>query len=712
MRNGVSRNVERLEPRVLLAHFGLDFNFGDTGFAPAGGGTLVSDVSGGKILAVSSSGAARFNDDGTTDPAFTDAGATDERHVVFAIVSGDRLIMVGDLFSLPGGPPRPRTIFARSVNLDDGSVDSSFGDGGIVTIPLVSHQPGNTLGLSYISSAAVTSDGGVVIGVSQTVADVLEDGGIDLLYKLGADGELDAGFGDDGVLTLDVADGPGDPFLQADTDGGFFVKEHHIGWIRDEPLPKITRYHNDGTIDTGFASGGVVMLSERLPSALRLTFPAWSDIVLQPDGRILVEVEDHQDNGTFGYLTRLNADGTLDTSFGSDGVVSFGLTATSGLTLDPQGRILGWAPGGRLFRLTPGGEFDMTFDDDGFLSLPQRPTDEGGFELIFNRGDIDVTAEGDILIGSGSSTSRLIERANVVLAADNRVHIDGTDGADTIDASLNGDEVSVTLNGDTFTFAADAVDGFIIHDSSGDLSADIRIDVDVLLISGAGDDSIRTAGGRDWIIAGDGNDTVDAGGGRKDLVFGGYGDDSLIGGDGADKIFGDSGADVIAGGRGDDWLFGGSPFHPKPEEFEYVDRADTVTGGDGRDRLLGFAGNDVLHGNAGPDVLEGHTGADHLRGQGGRDRLYGNSGSDHLSGGAQGDWLYGQGGNDRLNGDGGNDRLYGDHATGDDTLYGGAGDDLLLARDSVADHLFGGRGADTAVGDDEDDVLAGIETQA
>src|SRR5688500_8733498 len=102
MRAGLFPCTERLEWRVLLAHYGQDFDFGEVGFAPAGGGVLVADVSSGKILAVGRSGAARLDDDGAIDPTFTDAGATSDQFAVYAAVSGERVIIVGDVFSTPG----------------------------------------------------------------------------------------------------------------------------------------------------------------------------------------------------------------------------------------------------------------------------------------------------------------------------------------------------------------------------------------------------------------------------------------------------------------------------------------------------------------------------------------------------------------------------------------------------------------------------------
>ena len=57
-------------------------------------------------------------------------------------------------------------------------------------------------------------------------------------------------------------------------------------------------------------------------------------------------------------------------------------------------------------------------------------------------------------------------------------------------------------------------------------------------------------------------------------------------------------------------------------------------------------------------------------------------------------------------------RLYADYTgpgDGRDTLAGGAGDDLLVSRDSLVDELFGGGGNDTCLADEDEDVLAGLE---
>jgi Ca2+-binding RTX toxin-like protein len=88
-------------------------------------------------------------------------------------------------------------------------------------------------------------------------------------------------------------------------------------------------------------------------------------------------------------------------------------------------------------------------------------------------------------------------------------------------------------------------------------------------------------------------------------------------------------------------------------------------GGDGADTLRGGQGNDVFLGGAGADELYGNDGNDILIGEGGNDYLLGGAGNDDL---------FGNGGRDILSGAGGNDRLFGGPTDGD-AIRGGAGTD-------------------------------------
>ncbi|HYV38561.1 MAG TPA: Calx-beta domain-containing protein, partial [Gemmataceae bacterium] len=61
------------------------------------------------------------------------------------------------------------------------------------------------------------------------------------------------------------------------------------------------------------------------------------------------------------------------------------------------------------------------------------------------------------------------------------------------------------------------------------------------------------------VFGGDGNDTIDASGASAGVILvGGAGNDTLLGGSGSDVLIGGSGADTLHGGAGDDLLVGGA----------------------------------------------------------------------------------------------------------------------------------------------------------
>ena len=76
----------------------------------------------------------------------------------------------------------------------------------------------------------------------------------------------------------------------------------------------LLRLNTNGSLDTSFDSDGVV--TNNIVSQ-----EAWRDVVIQPDGKILVTGYIHA-NANFRICTyRYNSNGSLDTDFGSSGVV-------------------------------------------------------------------------------------------------------------------------------------------------------------------------------------------------------------------------------------------------------------------------------------------------------------------------------------------------------------------------------------------------------
>src|SRR5437870_3655072 len=139
----------------------------------------------------------------------------------------------------------------------------------------------------------------------------------------------------------------------------------------------VARYNIDGSPDTTFGTAGRVFIDHHQIAV---------DVAIQPDGKIVLATRD-PDGEVFGEIVRLNSDGSLDTSFGTNGIVA-GLFLPSVAAILPDGKLL-MAQAARLFRLNANGSFDMTFG-------PCRP----GVATIhypYNRSESVIQTDGKIL---------------------------------------------------------------------------------------------------------------------------------------------------------------------------------------------------------------------------------------------------------------------------------------------------------------------------
>ncbi len=231
----------------------------------------------------------------------------------------------------------------------------------------------------------------------------------------------------------------------------------------------------------------------------------------------------------------------------------------------------------------------------------------------------------------------------------------------------------------------------------------------------------------------DGDDTLRGTEGR-DVIDGKDGDDVILGLGGDDLLCGGGGADTVEGGDGDDVVDGGRDLKEvvDTESYEWV--GDTLTGGPGDDRLQAGADErdedegadrvtfhhastgvtvDLEKGTAtgeGDDELVGYFGI--LEGSRHDDRLLGSDRADHIDAGPGADHLDGRGGADELLANGrftGTLELAGEKVPADrgaNTLIGGDGDDYL-AGEHGADRIDGGAGRDGLHGDLGADELDG-----
>ena len=194
-------------------------------------------------------------------------------------------------------------------------------------------------------------------------------------------GHLDTTFGTGGIFSLTDTTGSGSfnsanaVALQSD---GKIVVAGQLG-----SRSALLRLNANGSLDTTFGSGGTVIT--RIGSNIQQVFVG---LAIQSDGKIVVAATGVPPRGA---AARFNADGSLDTTFGTAGVVSLPLAAT-GLALQLDGRIIvtGVSLGtGLMTRLLTDGGTDTTFGTNGLAALVAGPS------------SIALQSDGKILIGAG-----------------------------------------------------------------------------------------------------------------------------------------------------------------------------------------------------------------------------------------------------------------------------------------------------------------------
>ncbi|GIG67593.1 M91 family zinc metallopeptidase [Phytomonospora endophytica] len=235
-------------------------------------------------------------------------------------------------------------------------------------------------------------------------------------------------------------------------------------------------------------------------------------------------------------------------------------------------------------------------------------------------------------------------------ARNDRVVVD-TDGKGRTFIEING--VRIPIVGSDVT----------VRTGDGDDTVTVKTDAPVTALTGAGDDSVTTDSDSAGhvVLSGGGDDKVKTGDGPSYVASGG-GDDKVETGDGSDIVDTGSGADQVQAGGGNDRITTG-------------DGDDEVYGGDGDDTIATGSGRDYVDGQFGDDVVRAGDDTDIVYGLSGNDRLYGGAGQDYLEGAKGDDIVDGGAGNDVVSGGRGNDRLYG--GEGRDVLYAGHGIDRV-----------------------------------
>ena len=251
------------------------------------------------------------------------------------------------------------TIFTSdSLFAQPGALDLSFGTGGIV---LTDIGTSNDLG----RGSALQNDGKIIVIGSSKINGTNDF----ILIRYNNDGSADSSFGENGIVitSFGVYDDTANAISIQD-DGKIVVAGHAYNGTNNDIA--VARYNADGSLDITFDNDGKTTTSiGNGPESAQA-------LLLQHDGKIVVT--GYAYNG-FSYdfaLVRYNTDGSLDTTFDTDGkvVTHLGIGNDRGLAIAQQSDdkivIGGYSIGANfsdfaILRFNPNGSLDTTFDTDG-----------------------------------------------------------------------------------------------------------------------------------------------------------------------------------------------------------------------------------------------------------------------------------------------------------------------------------------------------------
>ncbi|HTN45361.1 MAG TPA: T9SS type A sorting domain-containing protein [Flavipsychrobacter sp.] len=176
----------------------------------------------------------------------------------------------------------------------------------------------------------------------------------------------------------------------------------------------LVRYNANGTIDNGFGTNG------RVTTQVGTKCDAYK-ILIQPDGKILLCGTQYDDS--YYILVRYNANGTIDNSFGTNGIVQFGEFGTGvSMALQPDGKILVsgefWGtvvlngPHSGVARHNADGTKDLSFGMNGVCYLAAPGAVQG--DNMWGGHDLKVLPNGKILVSVFYNSASIAQRPAIV----------------------------------------------------------------------------------------------------------------------------------------------------------------------------------------------------------------------------------------------------------------------------------------------------------
>jgi uncharacterized delta-60 repeat protein len=318
---------------------------------------------------------------GTGGVVMTSIGSSDSWASSVAIQDNGRIVAAGSAYN--------QESFAIACYTVTGELDTSFGTGGVVTTVIGPSY-------NYANDVAIQQDGKIVAAGFARKGSRYDFA----LVRYTVTGTLDTAFGTGGVVTTSIGSGSAQARGVTIQDDDKIVAVGRA-WNGSNDDFAVVRYTITGTLDTSFGTGGVAMTSIGSSNDW-----AWSVAVQEDDKLVVAGASD----SAFAVV-RYTVTGTLDTAFGTGGVVTTSIgpdyaVARSVAIQQDDGKIV--AAGNvysddtenfALVRYTVTGTLDTAFGTGGVVITPIGTKDDGANDVAIQDDGKIVAAGADDSLG-------------------------------------------------------------------------------------------------------------------------------------------------------------------------------------------------------------------------------------------------------------------------------------------------------------------------
>lgn len=341
---------------------------------------------------------ARYNTNGTADNTFNSTGrrsisitnATSVRTTDMLLQTDGKILLGGKYYA------NGNALFMARFNIN-GTFDTSFSGDGFqsATVDLSSSRPGKI---------ALQSDGKII--QMDTYYNFTTSRESMLLARYTSTGELDNTFSGTSWGVTFPFNGLNETAACISIADNKIIISGNAETSAIENNMAFAKFNlNPISFDTTFGSNG--------KKQLNVPFPTYEEViksVVQSDNKVVVLTKIFVNNFYYYGLQRFNEDGSLDSTFGSNGKIGLGfyLTEFGGLAVDNANNIIisgnTTFESGFILRITPAGALDPTFGNQGITYLPE---DFLNFNPIIK--SIKIQTDNKIILGGGNSVNQIAD---------------------------------------------------------------------------------------------------------------------------------------------------------------------------------------------------------------------------------------------------------------------------------------------------------------